>query len=351
MATQDEINSFVEEIMPYFEVEPVEDDAVQQSWPRLDRGLSDVQDMVRFQNMNGIYGRGGQPYWLRNNGSDSNTNGTNTMLLTVSQVTGTAEGTIKGAFHRLRDDLELEFPPVSSNTLQHVVLEYDPIRSADGGDPIVAKVVTSLERSQGKEFLQLWTVDRRPNQLLTDAPVERYRPFVAPTVTYNDEGEFPDAESLLSGTVAIDRRNHTMFMSMQPYEADEDGNTSSSAWWINLNDPPWVDRLDSSYTHWSAEGPHPSIQQRGRNVKMRGTLAIANGNSFNTSQNGGSGYWIMTLPSGQRPRKNHFFITAISGSGTIGYARIFIGYTGFVRAYVSRTCRWISLDGIEFDTE
>lgn len=275
MATQSEINDFVEQIMPYFDPTPVEDDAVEQSWPRLDRGLSDVQDMQRFQHLHGIFDRGGRPFWLRGHATDAETNSRNTLFLTVSTTTGTAESTIRGAFHRLREDIELEFPAVSSPTTQYVVDEYDPARAADGGDPIVSKVVTSLDYSQGKDYLVHWEVDRRPSQLLTDAAKRRVRPRVSPTILVADESQRPDPSRLLWGTRCVVHETRTTYMAVGATEESQ-GPTR----WVNLTSPEWTESTSNAFV-WVGHGHRPSWRVVGDRVELKGRVKRSNNAAFN----------------------------------------------------------------------
>lgn len=342
MATQQEINDFVEQIMPYFDPTPVEDDAVQQSYPRLDRGLSDAQDMTRFQHLKGIFARGGRPYWLRAHGTNAETDERRTLFLTVSTITGVAEAAMHGAFHRLREDIELSFPAVSTPTTQYVVLEYDPIRSEGGGDPIEAKVVTSLDTSQGKDYLVLWEVDRRPSQLLSAAPRKKVRPFAGSVVSVNYFDELPDPGTLLLGTLGLVREDRTWWYAYTPIE----GGWSDDAgpYWMPLTSPRWEERVTNTFEGVDgAHAPHSSLT--GGRVSVRGTLRIRSGASFQVRE---AGYWLITLPDAHCPPRTMNFITATSRQSPLGYARVRVDPSGEVRAWVDSQAAWLSLDGVEY---
>ena len=272
MATQQEINDFVEQIMPYFDPTPVEDDAVQHSWPRLDRGLSDVQDMMRFQHLYGILDRGGRPFWLRDLD-----NTTNTAVLTVSTTTGTAQSTIRGAFHTLREDLTVELPMVSQPETQWVVDEYDPIRAEEGGDPIVSKVVRGdLDYSQGKDYVIHWEVPRRPNQLLTDVVPIAHRPRVAQRIVVAGEANLPRLPNpgILWGAVAYVHTTGEEWMARGVTAADE-----TAGRWENITSPEWIN--STSNVHQQNPGAAmPAWRRVGDRVEFKGRIRQSSGTAY-----------------------------------------------------------------------
>src|SRR5699024_12431296 len=68
-------------------------------------------------------------------------------------------------------------PQFSSLSLHDAlpIFQYDPLREEL---PVKLDAYTSLDRSQGKQYVILHEIDRQPNQLLTDA----VRRFVRPRV-------------------------------------------------------------------------------------------------------------------------------------------------------------------------
>ena len=332
MATQQEINDFVEQIMPYFDPTPVEDDSVQQSWPRLDRGLSDVQDMTRFQHLYGIFDRGGRPYWLRGHATDAETNQKNTMFLTVSTTTGTAESTIHGSFHLMKEDIELEFPPVSVPTTQYVVCEYDPIRAADGGDPIVAKVVTSLNYSQGKEYIIHWEVDRRPSQLLSAAPRRTVRPKVTSRIAADTFDAFPDPRTVLWGTVAFAANENAEYRAYGSSEA-----SGGPTQWRPFTSPPWVPSSSSEYASAGGSVASPGYRIVGDKVELRGRIRRTSGslfypnNAYNIVPNSPTPTVGTAMNAGSDSSRQPLQCARASG--------------GTIEIYVKNTSPWIDLAG------
>lgn len=283
MATQEEINAFVEQIMPYFDQAPIEDDEVQQSWPRLDRGLSDVQDMARFQQLYGIFDRGGRPFWLRDFD-----NAEQSAVLTVSTTQGVAQSTIRGAFHTLRQDLVVSLPMVSAPETQWVVDEYDPIRAADGGDPIVSKVVRGdLDYSQGKEYIIHWEIPRQPNQLLTDAPKIAHRPRVVQRFTVAGPENLPRLPNpgILWGAVAYCHTTGEEYMARGLTDAD-----ATAGRWVNITSPEWT--LSTSAAHiWAGHGERPAWRIVGDRVETRGRVKQASGSAYSPNN---AGYTLLS---------------------------------------------------------
>lgn len=278
MATQAEINAFVEQIMPYFDPTPVEEDAVQESYPRLDRGLSDVQDMMRFQHLYGILDRGGRPFWL----TDLD-DATNTAKLTVSTTTGTAQSTIRGAFHTLREDLTVELPPVSQPTTQWLVDEYDPIRAEDGGDPIVSKMVSGdLDYSQGKDYVIHWEIPRRPSQLLTDVTPIAHRPRVAQRIVVAGEANLPRLPNpgILWGCVAYVHTTGEEWMARGTTAADD-----TAGRWENITSPEWTQSTSAAHV-WAGHGERPAWRRRGDIIELKGRVEQASGNAYSPNNAG-----------------------------------------------------------------
>jgi hypothetical protein len=268
-----ELKAQVEQITRYFDQSPIEDDSVQQSWPRLDRGLSDVQDMMRFQHMYGIFDRGGFPFWLRDFD-----NAEQTAVLTVSTTQGVAQSTINGCFHTLKQDLTVSLPMVSAPETQWVVDEYDPIRAADGGDPIVSKVVRGdLDYSQGKNYIVHWEIPRQPNQLLTDAPKIAHRPRVVQHLTVAGASNLPRLPNpgILWGARAYVHGTFDEYMAI-----GRDGDTQSGpSRWVSTSGPEWVLSTSKSFPR-ANHGLPPAWRGKGDVVELRGRVRRSNGGQF-----------------------------------------------------------------------
>ena len=315
---------------------PVVDQAVSSSmWKWITRGLGA-----------GILGEGGQPYWYRN---PSNAN--NTAEIAVSTISGEAHAMIGGFYHHLSQAVTVALPmPASGTVTYHVALTYDPRRESDPEGPIKLETHTgSLPTTFGREHIPLWSITRAANQLLTDATVRQYRPFVSPTTTYNYRSHLPDPGMMLSGTIARTRLDDGLFMSLQGNEVGADGE-SAVARWVNVGSPEWRENVLNQGYEWQGFGRPPGTKLVGNSVAVRGTVRRTAG-PFDTGQNSGNGYRVMYLPSGRRPLGSRYFVCATSNSNSPGIARVTIDPDGAVYVRVSQTCSWVSLDGIQFDIE
>src|SRR5699024_3071224 len=56
---------------------------------------------------------------------------------------------------------------------------------------------------QGRIHLLLHTVERKPNQLLSQATITRYRQYTAGLLSVQNEGQLPDPASVPAGTLAV----------------------------------------------------------------------------------------------------------------------------------------------------
>jgi hypothetical protein len=297
--------------------------------------------MQRFQNMHGIFDDGGFPYNLVPHATDAETNQANTLFLTVSTKTGAAGATLRGAFHRLREDLELGFPAVSSATTYYVVIEYDPVRAEDGGDPLEAKVVTALNYSQGRDYIVLWELDRKPSQLLSDATIRRIRPRAVGVIYVWDESHKPAAERQPWGTLCVVGATGAIYRSTTGNEA---GGDSGERAWVPLTDVSL--RGDNQAYEYVGHGARIGSTRIGQMVVMEGRVRRVGGALFS----GGStaGYLIHILPVGHRPPTERRFIA--SGPGLTNNRRVAVSVTpdGEVRAFPETTVDWVSIDGCVF---
>lgn len=319
--------------------------ATSYSYPVVGQGWS--TEMWRRINRNvgnGILAAGGRPFWLR----DLN-NAAATATVAVSTWTGEAAAVMHGFYFAMQSSETVSLPmPSSGTTVYHICLTYDPRNERNAEGPISLQVYSGVPPTTfNREHLLLWTVTRSSNSLLTDATVDMYRPFVGGVITVNYFSQAPDPNSVLFGTVLICRLENSVYYSHTRGE-DEEGNSNSL--WVNLLDPEWDEAILNQPYEWQGFGRPPGTKQVGNSVELRGTVKRSSGN-FETHQNNGSGYRVMYLPASRRPRGTRYFITADSSSSTPGLARITIDPDGAVYVRVSRTCAWVSLDGIRFDME
>ena len=180
--------------------EPV--DGPEFSYPAVGQAVDD--EMWQFVTLalgTGILEMGGSPYWLRKFETDSETNSRNQLRLTVSWTTGNAQAVVRGFYHRLVRDMVLDFPMPLTETTYYVVLELNPLKARDPEGPISVKVYPNeLNTESGRQHLILWTLTRKPNQLLSDVYLERYSPKVTPMLNVDAERHRPDASTVLWGT-------------------------------------------------------------------------------------------------------------------------------------------------------
>ena len=326
----------------------------EQSYPIVEQPMSaDQWKSVTLGIGDGILDEGGFPYRLKNLSNATNTG----VLQAASRKDGEAYSSaiLNGFYHRLEEDLELEFPAVTSRTTYHVTLQYDPSRT---DMPVQAKVVTSLDYSQGKNYLTLYTVTRGPDQLLTDADVRMVRPRVAPVQVYRSESDMPLAQKTLWGTLAIvhngrNSDNSAIFMSMN---SDPSGEDADDEWfWKKIYDPAdgrfiWSTRSDTGTYRSPTHGFTRAIGRRGKTRRFRGRVELVSGNPFRASNMDGYQIWSGSLADGDAPAETQRFIVAGGGSSA-QHAAVEISHTGSVTAWVGRDMYWISLDGIEWEAK
>src|SRR5690625_411319 len=191
------------------EYEPPE--STEYSFPVANQGIT--QEQFRLMNLgqaNGmIHGNNGvindSPnstgwrYYLDRHDSDSETNQRNTLILRAGT---SAESIVEGFYHRLTEDMELPFPPVTTTTVYHVTITYDP-RDFKTSPAKIQVYPGEPPASHGRVHLVLHTVERKPNQLLSQAEITRYRQYTAGLLSVQNEGQLPDPASVPAGTIAV----------------------------------------------------------------------------------------------------------------------------------------------------
>ena len=322
----------------------------EQSYPIVEQPMSaDQWKSVTLGIGNGILDEGGFPYRLKNLSNATNTG----VLQAASRKDGEtySSAILNGFYHRLEEDLELEFPAVTSRTTYHVTLQYDPSRT---DMPVQAKVVTSLDYSQGKNYLTLYTVTRGPDQLLTDAAVRMMRPRVAPVQVYARESDMPEAHKVLWGTLALVHNGRAGNNAVLKMAITGDDAESDNGWfWKTIYDPNdngfvWDWKADSgTYTN-PGSGYVRAIGRRGRERRLRGRVSLVSGNVF---QAGGT-YNVMGtgIPPEDAPGGSQRFVTAC-GNATPTFATVEVSPDGSVTASTSHNTYWIGLDGIEWEAK
>ena len=322
----------------------------EQSYPIVEQPMSaDQWKSVTLGIGNGILDEGGFPYRLKNLSNATNTG----VLQAARRPDGEAYSSaiLNGFYHRLDEDMELEFPAVTSRTTYYVVLEYDPSRT---DMPVQAKVVTSLDYSQGKNYLSLYTVTRGPDQLLTDADTRMDRPRVAPVQVYASESNLPPADKTLWGTLALIHNGRSHGTGVLKMAITGDDAESNNGWfWKTIYDPNdngfvWDWKADSgTYTN-PGSGYVRAIGRRGRERRLRGRVSLVSGNAFRA----GNTYNVMStgIPPEDAPGGSQRFVTAC-GNATPTFATVEVSPDGSVTASTSHNTYWIGLDGIEWEAK
>lgn len=301
-------------------------DEIEQSWPVEGKALPGAQWSPMMLGLgSGILDQGGFPYRLI---FASDANATNEGILKCPTIEGKAYGAaiVSGFFHKYTADMKLEFPAVTKTTTYYVVLQFVPNRVTEGGLPVKVEVVTSLDRTQGKEYLHLWNVTRRANELLTDATVRMIRPRVAPQIVFASEDDMPEPNKVLWGTEATvhggRNSNRTKkFMAM----TGDDGESTTGWFWKLVYDqsiPEWVTLGDTGNTTWAGTGARKSVKRVDGVCKLQGRLVRPDGSVYSSSS--ASGYLIANLSGTYAPAETKEFPVYISGGGR---AHVAINYS------------------------
>ena len=339
--------------------EPV--DGPEFSYPAVGQAVDD--EMWKFVTLalgSGILDDGGGAYWLRKIGTDSETNSANQMRLTVSETTGTAQAMVNGFYHRLLQDMRLDFPMPLSETTYYVVLELNPLKARAPEGPISVKVYPNeLNTESGRQHLILWTVTRKPNQLLTDATIERLRPRLSPPVYVWSKAHMPEASEVLWGTMCFVGAEGAVYRSTAP---NDNGVDNGDRQWVKHEDKAISDvrtelkndlkpdvslRPDTGAYVYAGTGATLGSTKVGDIVVMEGRLKRSSGENFYA----GYDYHLRTLPESHRPRQERRFITKSDGtSGLLRSAVVVVSADGRVRAWPYQDCTWLSVDGVTFTT-
>ena len=212
----------------------------------------------------------GYRYYLEGHSSDSETNQRNTLILRAGT---SAESIVEGFYHRLTEDLELPFPPVTTTTVYHVTITYDPrdfktspvkIQVYPGGPPA----------SHGRVHLVLHTVERKANQLLSQAKITRYRQYTAGLLSVQNEGQLPDPASVPAGTLAVPSASgRGIFVR----------SNTSLAWVDPVAPSPWEDVFQPNRNGWrvgtGSEKPMARLTSTG--IQLKGFF-LRNNATLNT---------------------------------------------------------------------
>ena len=311
------------------------------SYPVVDQAVSSsMWQWITMGTGSGVIDIGGEPYNLV--GLD---NGTNTARLVVSYVSGTANAIVRGFFHQLSDDMTISLPmPASGTTTYRICLTYDPRNEAEAEGPVSVQVYTQDPPSTfGRIHVLLWTVRRQANQLLTDASVMSHRARIAPTLLVSSRERLPEPSDMPWGTMCFNHQYGEWFIASGATAANG-GPTS----WRNVTSPAWSTGADTGNYVWPGHGHRRSIQRVGNTRRLRGRIARANGAAFTP----GNSYMIWAIDAQDAPANSGKMVVAGSGetNPSLGVVQISPGDM-YVRLYPKDTMSWVSLDGVQWDTE
>lgn len=204
-----QISALQDIVTPYYQ--PPGD--VEYSFPVVGQGITaDQYRLMSLGQANGIIhgdngiindspNSTGWRYYLDGHATDAETNQRNTLMLRAGT---SAEAIVEGFYHRLTEDMELSFPPVTTPTTYHVCLTFDPRREDEPTGPIHVEVYAGEPpTTHGRVHLLLHTVQREPNQLLSQATKTRYRPYTAGLLSVQNRNQLPDASEYPAGTVVV----------------------------------------------------------------------------------------------------------------------------------------------------
>ena len=339
--TLEELQQQVDELKSLITTEYEPPTGNEYSYPVVNQPVNDeMWQYITLGFGNGILDEGGEPYWLRGR---SNVN--NTLRITVATTTGTAQGVVRGFYHRMVSDKTFTVPPVASTTVYHFCLTYDPTAHTTPGGPISLQMYAGTPPTTlGRFHVILWTLTRTPNQLLTDSIVTKYRPRVAPQITVAKRSDMPSASSVLWGSTCVVHRTNELFMSM----GNADDGDSGVSEWKNLTEPSETYTRPDGVYKWPGHGAKPGAARFGQTVFLEGRLA--RGDRFEgQNYNAGGEYELLTLPEGMRPSAERRFIAKADGIVSADRSVVLrVMSDGRVIGIPNASCAWIGLDGCQF---
>jgi len=192
----------------------------------------------------------GYRYYLEGHSTDAETNQRNTLMLRAGT---SAEAIVEGFYHRLTEDMELPFPAVSTPTTYHVCLTYDPRREEEPTGPVHVEVYAGdPPTTHGRVHVVLHTVHREPNQLLSQASRQRYRPYTAGIVAIQHPNQLPNWRAYPAGTLAVPSGGRARGTWVRSNTTGDWLHTSIGEWQTFTTFGSWVS-LSSNPVRWRYE--------------------------------------------------------------------------------------------------
>ena len=262
----------------------------------------------------------GYRYYLEGHDSDSETNQRNTLLLRAGT---SAESIVEGFYHRLTEDMELPFPAVTKTTVYHVTITYDP-RDFKTSPLKIQVYPGEPPTSHGRIHLLLHTVERKPNQLLTQATITRFRQYTAGIVSVQNTKQLPSPRDLPAGTLAV------------PSSEDGSGifvrSNTAPARWANTMVGEWTN-LPLTNNFESRSGYTVQYRITALGLELRGRVAANKGTSMS--------HRVATLPVS--PSRDYSYTVGSTGGNynlnAMSDRRLYFSGNDYAPT-------WISLDGI-----
>lgn len=312
----------------------------------------DQFQLLSLPSGNGVIDRGEGSYWLMGWGSSSETNQKNSMRLTVGRVTKKAEAIVAGYYHVMTEEKEIQFPAVTKNTLYKVCLTFDPRYIDETGEESNQSVSVQVYDGEppttfGRVHLLLWSLERKPNQLLSDANYYRSRPRISPVVYVANEEQKPDIGSVLWGSICIVGGTANMWRALPRDESDP--NTQGDGDWYSLTSPTFSNPGDTATYEWAGHGYRRGYRRVGDVLEFRGRLKKTDGGKFVVGGGGNAlGYQFYNMfNEDDWPDQEQRFITASSYTEFQKLCVITVTTDGMVYGMpILGDTDWISLDGV-----
>lgn len=278
MATLEELEVQVQELRELITTTYVPPSGDEFSYPIVGQPMNDeMWQWVTKGFGDGVLDLGDIPYGL-----SSFSNVTNTATLTVGKRTHTANSVVAGFYHQMSADMQVSLPAVSATTAYYVCVTYDPLGHSTPAGPVSVQTFTGAPpTTSGRRHNVLHKVTRRPNELLSDATVERVRQRIAPTLVFGSHDQLPKLGAadapVLWGTIAF---IHGVRKDILVAKGDGDEGVTR---WESVISPPWIDLvLSSGYRKLGSGDTQPAYRVVGDMVEFRGQIERTNGAAFAT---------------------------------------------------------------------
>lgn len=248
---------------------------IEYSFPVVGQQVSDDEfQQMMLSTAAGILDQGGRPFWLKNFDDASRT-----AQLTVSTTTKDAKAAINGFFYRLVQDMTVSYPMPSTTTTYKTCLTYDPLGHGRQSGPISVQTYAGPPPYRdGLLHVELWDVECKPSQLLSQAKVTQKRPKISPTIHVDYPESMPDPRTQLWGATCYIRYGAEAGVT---YVADgESEATGGPTRWRDITKPAWIPiTLASDMKH----GGRPAAYRIANGyIEFAGSVAKKSG-SFSTS--------------------------------------------------------------------